>query len=87
MWLSELDVPAGVSLQLLNAAVDGKIIGMCGVIHTNWLRWVKAEQVSDFAYVFHWYTIESGFYVNVYGIRNAYFCRYELFLQTYKLIQ
>ena len=37
VWLPETEIPPDLTLQPLNPATESKIIGMCGVIHTNWL--------------------------------------------------
>ena len=40
------------------------------------------ESVTDFAFIFHRSTILSGMHANSYGMKNAYFCRYQLFSQN-----
>ena len=44
---------------------------MIGVIQSNWLRWIVADAVVNFAYVFHAETLNAGMYPNVYGMKNS----------------
>ena len=87
VWLPEEEVPDEVSgnVQPLNPTEDSWSIGMIGVIHTNWLRWVIAKSVRDFAFVFHREHIRSGRYANAYGMRNSYFTRYQLFFAKHTI--
>ena len=80
IWLPESELPTGAdTLPSLNPSTDGRIIGMCGVLHSNWLHWITTESVTDFAYIIHHKSLLSGMYANVFGMRNAYFCRYDIF--------
>ena len=80
IWLSESELPTGAdTLPSLNPSTDGRIIGMRGVLHSNWLYWITTESVTDFAYIIHHESLLSGMYTNVFGMRNAYFCRYDIF--------
>ena len=79
MCLQESEVPDSASIQPLNPTVDQMIIGMIGVIHSNWLQWIVADAMVYFAYIFCAETLNTGMYPNVYGMKNSYFARYKLF--------
>ena len=54
IWLLESEMPSDVDpLEPLNPSTDGRVIGMCGVMHSNWLQRIYAEAVVDFAFIFH----------------------------------
>lgn len=82
IWLLELDAPTNVNLEPMNVVNDNKVMGMNGVICTNWTRWVLADSVKDFAYIFHRDNLNSGMHPNVHGMANSYYCRYKLFTST-----
>ena len=52
---------------------------MQGLAQTNWTTWVKINQVTDFIYVFHVDSIQSGLYANCYGMKNSFYTRYKVF--------
>ena len=80
IWLPESKIPSDVDpLEPLNPSTDGRVIGMRGVMHSNWLRWIYAEAVIDFAFIFHCDTLTTGMFSNVYGMKNSYYCRHEIF--------
>ena len=80
LWLQELKFPPGINLQLLNPSLEGKLIGICGVLHTNWLRQVSPEEIKDFAYIFHHKDILSRKYASTYGRKNDCFCQIWIIL-------
>ena len=79
VWLTEEDVPSTVSLEPINITTDNRVVGMIGVICTNWTRWVLAESVKDFAFIFHRDSLNAGMFANAHGMANAYYSRYRLF--------
>lgn len=80
IWKPESQLPAGVNpLDPLNPSTDGRLIGMCGVMHSNWLRWIYSDSVTNCAFIVHRESLLAGMYSNIYGMKNSYFCRYEIF--------
>ena len=79
IWLLENKAPSTLRIPPLNISVYDGVIGMTGVMYTNWTKNVRVDKVKDFAYIFHCDEIQSGLYSNAYGMNNSYFTRFTLF--------
>ena len=58
---------------------------MNGVVKTNGTKWVSANTVKDFSFIFHRMDIRSGLYSNASGMDNAFYTRYKLFTKKSSL--
>ena len=73
------NAPDRVTLQPLNVTENKKLIVMYELMYSNWLQWVLALSVKDFAFIFHRDRIKSGLYANIHGMSNAFYTRYKIF--------
>ena len=70
IWLLESQLPTDVqALPSLNPSTYGRVIGVRGVMHSNWLHWKTAVSVLDCAYVMHCNSLLSGMYENMYSMK------------------
>ena len=75
----ENKAPSTLRTPPLNISVYDGVIGMTGVIYTNWTENVCVDKVKDFADIFHYNGIQSSLYSNAYGMTNSYFTLFTLY--------
>ena len=79
IWTLEDSITAQNKPGALNSSIYNFVVGMQGLAQTNWTTWVKINQVTDFIYVFHMDSIQSGLYANCYGMKKSFYTRYKVF--------
>ena len=77
LWMPETTIQARIQpLEILNPIRFDQVVGMTGVVQTNWLSWVKAENVKDYSFIFDCESIQSGLYANAHGMDNVFNTRF-----------
>ena len=66
-------------LGILSQITYDQVVGMAGVLKTNWLKWIVADDIKDYAFVFDCMNIQSGLYANAHGMKNAFNTRFRVF--------
>ena len=52
LWMPNTTIQARIQpLEILNPIRFDQVVGMTGVVHTNWLSWIKSENVKDYSFI------------------------------------
>lgn len=81
IWLLETSLSEGDRVHNIDRIQYSNVVGMSGVVRTNWTIWLNTESILDYAYIFHTDTIQSGRYANAHGMSNAYYTRFRMFTE------
>ena len=79
IWVRESSLRGTDAVPQLDRVRFSNVMGMVGVVRSNWIVWVKPETIVDFAFIFHCDSVQNGMYANSHGMSNAFYTHYKLF--------
>ena len=82
IWTLESSIEESQNLPELDVIKYSNVNGMCGVAQSNLLKWVKQEEILDYAFIFHIDNVQCGQYANAHGMSNAYYTRFKAYYET-----
>ena len=79
IWVLESTLPRNDEVPILDTVRYNNVVGMTGVLRSNRTIWITAGLLLDYAFIFHYDSIQSGCHANAHGMANAFYTRYKLF--------
>ena len=79
VWVREASLTGTDAVPQLNCVCYSNVMGMVGVVQSNWIVWVQPEIIVDFAFIFYCDTVQNGIYKNSHGMSNAFYTHHRLF--------